>query len=352
MKFALYILPVLLTFPAIPAAADTLTDLLPPDSKVVLGIRVRNLAISSVAQTFAAQAQTAVGVWLKAVPLDGIDFLRDIDEVLIASPGKGPTPPAIIVVTGRFDVARLAKGAKRYRGVPLLTGEKETDSAVALLDDGMALIGDATLVRAAIDRRGGKSRIDSALNDRITSLRQRYDIWGLGELPAGFVPPMPEARMLESIDRFQVGMQLASGLELAAEIHPRSPEDAEKLNAAFGLMSALLKGQAPSATAAKFDVQVSGGMLKLAVSIPDEELKKAIVAETAGLLPVSTQPAAQASAPATVETPETGPAALPEVPPVVTPATAVAPQAAPKLAAPKPPDRDVDTVILTLPGKK
>jgi hypothetical protein len=356
MKFALYILPVLLTFSAIPAAADTLTDLLPPDTKVVLGIRVRNLAISSVAQTFAAQAQTAAGVWLKAVPLDGIDFLRDIDEVLIASPGKGPTPPAIVVVTGRFDVARLAAGAKRYRGVPLLTGEKETDSVVALLDDGMGLIGDPALVRAAIDQRGGKGRIDSALNDRITSLRQRYDIWGLGELPAGFVPPMPEAKMLEStlesIDRFQFGMQLASGLELVAEIHPRSPADAEKLNAAFGVMAAMLKGQAPSATGAKFDVQVSGGTLKLAVSIPDRELKQAVAAETAGLSPVSTQTAAQASAPATAEAPETGPAAVPEVPPATTPATLVAPQAAPKPAAPKASDHETDTVILTLPGKK
>jgi len=359
MKLARYLLPLLLAIRAVPAFADTLTDLLPPDTKVVLGIRVHNLAVSSVARSIAAQLQSAAGGWLKAVPLGGVDFLRDIDEVVIASPGKRPTPPAIIVVTGRFDVARLSQRAKRYHGVPLVSGEKETDSAVAFLDDGTVLIGDPALVRAAIDRwlgsrsleRGGKSSIDSSFNDRITSLRQRYDIWGLGELPAGFVAPMPEAKVLESIDRFQFGMQLASGLELAAEIHPRSPDDAGKLSTALELMATLLNGQGTSG-AARFDVQETGGTLKLAVSIPDEELKKAIEDETAGLLPASAQSAAVASAPAvTAETPETGPNAAPDAPPAAPPVPAPL-QTAPKPAAPKTPDHEPDTVILTLPGKK
>jgi hypothetical protein len=305
-----------------------------------------------VVQSFAAQVQSATGVWLKAVPVGGVDFLRDIDEVVIASPGKRPTPPAIMVVTGRFDVARLSEGALPYHGVPLVSGEKETDGVVAFLDNGTVLIGDPVLVRAAIDQRGGKSRIDSSFNDRITSLRQRYDIWGLGELPAGFVTPLPETKVLESIDRFQFGMQLASGLELAAEIHPRSPEDAAKLSTALDLMASLLKGQETS-RGVKFDVAASGGTLKLAVSIPDEELRKAIQAETAGLLPASAQPAAQASPPTvTSETPETDPNAALEGPSAAPPVTPAPPQTAPKPSAPKTPDHQPDTVILTLPGKK
>jgi len=330
MKFAHCLLPFLLAMQAVPAAADTLTDLLPPDTKVVFGIRVPNLALSSVAQTFAAQAHAAAAGWLKAVPLDGIDLLRDIDEVLIASTGRGQNPPSIIVVTGRFDVARLAAGAKLYREVPLLTGEVETGSAVALLENGTAILGDAALVRAAIDQRAGKNRIDSALNDRITSLRQRYDIWGLGERPEGFVAPTPEAKVLESIDRFQFGVQLASGLELAAEIHARSPEDTEKLNVALATIAAMVKGTETSGSAAKFDLQAEGGTLKLTVFIPDEELKKTIEAETAILSPVSTQLSVARLAPVTsAETAETSPSGAPDAPPV-----APAPAAPPKMAAP------------------
>jgi hypothetical protein len=349
------LLPFLLTLRAAPAAADTLTDLLPPDTKVVFGIRVHNLAISSVAQTFAAQAQAAAAGWLKAVPLDGVDFLRDIDEILIASSGRGQTPPALIVVAGRFDMARLADGTKHYyHDVPLLAGNTDNEAVVALLDGGTALLGDAVLVRAAIDQRGGKNRIDTALNDRITSLRQRYDIWGLGERSEGFAAPAPAAKVLESVDRFQFGIQLASGLELGAEIHARSPEDAQKLHEAVAMIAALVKGQT-STSAAKFDLQADGGALKLNVYIPDAELKKTIEAETAALSPVTVPAPIAANAAA-----ETGPKPVPESLAVAAATPPVAPDAAPstpkpaasKPAATKPRAEEQDTVVFTLPGKK
>lgn len=326
MKLAPCLLPVLLSVRAVPAAAGTLTDFFPPDTKVVFGVRVHNLATSWVARSFKEQAQAqAAGVgWLKAFPLEGFDFLRDVDEVVLASNAKGRNPPAIVVVTGRFDVARLAEGAKRYGGVPLLGGEKDTDSVVALLDGGTALIGDRTLVRAAIDRRGGTTGTDPTLNDRIASLRQRYDVWGLGEQPEGFAAPVPEAKALESIDRFQFGIELSSGLELGAEIHTRSPQDAEKLSAALGMVAAMFKGQQPSGSAAKFDMLADGGTLKLNVFIPEEELKKSIQSDIAALSPT------------------TAPTAAPRP----------APPAAPKPAATQVLDKEGNTVVLQLPGKE
>jgi hypothetical protein len=397
MKLGRCLFAILLILRAVPAAADTLTDLFPPDTNVVFGIRVHNLAISSVVQSFAAEAKAAAAGWMKAIPLGGFDLLLDIDEVLIASSGKGPNPPAIVVVTGHFDVARLTQGAKRYyHDVPLWGGEKASGGAVALLGPGTALLGDATMVRAAIDRRGGQSRIDPALNDRITSLRQRYDIWGLGEKQEGFASPLPEAKALESIDRFQFGVQLANGLDLGAEIHTRSPEDAEKLSAALGMMAAMVTGSQKSTSAAKFDAKVDGGTLKLSLFVPEEELKKAIQAQTAVLSQASVRSPAKASLSITgAEAPESGPNSPPEASPAApsAPSKAAAPQAAtspaaptpvaapqaatsqtaptqaaapqaatspsaptpaaaPKPAASKVPDKDRDTVVFTLPGKK
>jgi hypothetical protein len=356
MKFARCLLPFLLTLGAAPATADSVTDLFPPDTKVVFGIRVHNLALSSVAQTFAAQAKAAAAGWMKAFPLGGIDLLRDIDEVLFASSGKGQNPPSLMVVTGRFDLSHLAEGAENYHGVPLLAGESETGSMVALLENGTVILGDAALVRAAIDQRGGKSRIDSVLNDRITSLRQRYDIWGLGERPEGLVSPMPEApmpetKLLESIDRFQFGVQLSNGLELGAEIHARSPEDIEKLNGALAMIAAMMKGQQNSAAGARFDLQSEGGTIKLSVFIPEEELKKTIAGEAALFAPVSTQPSTPV---ASSELAITGTDVAPAVP-LVVPAPAAASvtnQASSKPAKPKLLAKETDTVIFTLPGKK
>ena len=357
MSFARILLPVLLILPAVPAPADVLTDLLPPDSKVVVGIRVRSLVLSSVAHTFASQAQAAAEGWLKTIPLDGIDLLRDIDEILIASTEKGPTPSPVVVVTGRFDLARLVEGATRYHGTPILAGETDTDNAVALLDNGIALIGNPGRVRAAIDQRG-KNRIDAALNDRITSLRQRYDVWGIGD-GAGFMPPFADLNVAESIDRFQFGMQMASGLELSAEIHARSLEDAKKLGSAFSMMSAILKGANASKGSSKFEVEMEGATLKLTASVPDEDLKKIIEAETAAMSPVSI------AAPLP-ETQENGPNSAPSDTPPAPPATP-APTKTPAVAQTKPAcdpvpttkpansktgDGASDTIILTLPGKK
>src|SRR5580658_9466214 len=254
MIYTRSLLPVLLILRAIPAAADTLTDLLPPDTKVVFGIRVHNLALSALAPDFAAQAQIAAAGWLKAVPLDGVNLLRDIDEVLIASSCKEPETGILMVFAGRFDLATLAQGANSYHGIAILDGPTDSDPVVAFLDASTALAGSPALVHAAIERRGGKIRIDATLNDRITSLRQRYDVWGLGARPEGFTAPVPEARIVESIDRFQFGLQLVNGLELAADIHPRSAKDTAKLHDDLDAVAALLKSLAATPEDVQFDV--------------------------------------------------------------------------------------------------
>jgi hypothetical protein len=161
------------------------------------------------------------------------------------------------------------------------------------------------------------------------------------------VTAVPEAELLGSaellgcIDRFQFGMQLASGLELDAEVHARSAKDAEKLTAALDMIAAVLKGLDTPTSAAKFDAQADGGTLKLTVSIPDEELKTAI---QAALSPVPVSAAGVAS-----ESAENGPNATSEATPGAPATPAAAP---PKQAQPKVLDKTTDTVILTLPGKK
>jgi hypothetical protein len=346
MKLAQSLLPLLLCVRAVPAAADVLTDFFPPDTKLVFGIRVHNLELSSVAQTFAKQAQAAGANWLKLVPLAGFDLLRDVDEIMLCNNAQGKTPPSLIVVAGRFDVLHLAEGAQMYHKVPIWGGVKEQDSLVAFLDDHTVLLGDPALVRSAIDRREDGARIDPAFNDRITSLRQRYDIWGLGDRPEGFVTPDPDTKGLEAMDRFQFGMQLATGLEISAEVHARSSKDLEKLKDTLHLVSALLKGQTPSANGAKFDLQVEDSTIKLAISVPEAELHKMIRTEIAAhshdVKPAAPDTPTLASTPA----PEIAPAPAPAPP--VKPATIAAVKPAPSQVT----DKEGNTLILKLPGKK
>ena len=338
MKLAQSLLVLLVAVRAVPAADRSLTDFFPAGTKVVFGINVRKVAESSLAQAgltqakAQVQAQAAVADWFKLASLAGFDPLRDIDEVLVATNGEGQNPPSLIVATGRFDVARLAQGAKRYLDVPLLGGDKPTDGVVALLNASTALGGDRPTVLATLDHLGNGAQIDRALAQRIAAARTRYDIWGLGDRPEGFVAPTPQASGLESIDRFQFGVSLSHGLVLGAEVHARSPKDAEQLSAMLGMVQTMIKAKQPSAGGAKFDVHTEDGTFKLTMTIPEAELLKAVQMQTsAPTQAMAAKPAARA-----------------------TPSVSAVPAKEP--AKPAPPamvfDNDGNTIILTLPGGK
>ncbi|MGA2195109.1 MAG: hypothetical protein ABSH40_07545 [Bryobacteraceae bacterium] len=325
MKLAQSLLVLLLAVRAIPAADRSLTDFFPAGTKVVFGINVRKVAASPLAQAGLTQAKTqlqaqaAAADWLKIASLAGFDPLRDIDEVLVATNGEGQNPPSLIVVTGRFDVERLAQGANRYLDVPVLGGDNPTDGVVALLSPSTALAGDRPTVLAALDHLGSGAQIDRDLAQRIAAARRRYDIWGLGDRPEGFVPPTPQASGLESIDRFQFGVSVSHGLELGAEVHARSPKDAEQIGAMLAMVQAFIKAKQPTAGSAKFDVHAEDGTFQLTMTIPEADLLKAVQMHTV------------APAPAV--------AAKPAVP--------TAPAVSRMVF-----DNDGNTVILTLPGGK
>jgi len=351
MKIAQSLLVLLLAVRAVPAADATLTDFFPAGTKVVFGINVRKVSASPLAQAgltqakAQVQAQAAAADWLKLASLAGFDPLRDIDEVLVATNGEGQNPPALIVVTGRFDVARLGQGAARYLDVPLLGGDKPTDGVVALLNASTALAGDRPTVLAALDHLGTGAHIDASLVGRITAARRRYDIWGLGDRPEGFVAPTPQASGLESIDRFQFGLSVSHGLELGAEVHARSPKDAEQLSVMLGMVQAMIAAKQPAGGSVKFDVSAKDGTFQLTMKIPEAEVLKAIATQAgAPALAVAAKPAV-GTAPVIAASPEM----------TMTPA-AVSTAPAKQPAKPTPPamvfDKDGNTIILTLPGGK
>ncbi|MGA3017307.1 MAG: hypothetical protein ABSF62_09330 [Bryobacteraceae bacterium] len=316
----------------------------------MFGINVRKVAESPLAQAgltqakAQVQAQAAAADWLKLASLAGFDPLRDIDEVLVATNGEGQNPPSLIVASGRFDVARLAAGAKRYHGVPVLGGDKPTDGVVALLNSSTALAGDRPTVLATLDHLGNGAQIDRTLAERIAAARRRYDVWGLGDRPEGFVAPAPQASGFESIDRFQFGVSMNHGLELGAEVHARSPKDAEQIGAMLGMAQAMIKAKQPTAGSLKFDVHTEDGTFKVSMTLPEAEMLKAMQMQ------MGTPARAMAAKPAVRTIP------LVTMSPVaITPATVpVAPAKEP--VKPTPPamvfDQDGNTVILTLPGGK
>jgi hypothetical protein len=261
------------------AADFAVQEYLPPDTKVVMGLRMRALTESPLFQQAGDDAKTLKESWAKLSLFAGLDPLHDIDEVLLTSAADRENAPALLVVRGRFNLEKLSAGAQRYHGVAMVgLQEKNAKSVVGLLDAGTALVGEVPTVRAAIDRRGRPVVYDGALLARVASLRERFDIWGTGERPQGFVAPGGQSEELGSIDRFEFGIRITHGLELGGEIHARSQKDVEKLAGSLALFQMMAKAQSNTA---KFDVKVEENTLRISLAVSEEELKKAIAAQRA-----------------------------------------------------------------------
>jgi len=258
------------------AAGDLASDFFPPNTKVVFGVRVPAIVESSLFKDAGTGAQQFSEDWLKVVAITGFDPLHDIDEILLASPADNEKAAALLVLRGRFDLERLSTGATRYHGVARVGGGKDGKGVLALLDAATLLAGDTAAVHAAIGRRGQNAALDGALAARVQSLRERFDVWGTGERPEGFVSPTGKNEQLESLDRFEFGVRITKGFELDAEIHVRSPKDADKMAATLQLIKAMMSAQAEPAP--KIDLQVNGGAIKISLAISEEGLKKMMAA--------------------------------------------------------------------------
>ena len=301
------------------AADFALQDYLPPDTKVVMGMRVRALTESSLFQEAgAASAKTLSDNWTKLTVFTGFDPLHDIDEVLLTSPADRENAPALVVLRGRFKLDQLWAGAEFYNGVAIRSDGKKGSGVLALLDATTALAGEASIVKAALARRGGPVAYDGALVARVESLRERFDIWGTGDRSQGFVAPGGQNDQLGSIDRFEFGIRITKGLELSAQVHARSQKDAEKLAASLTMLQMMAKSQS---SAARFDVTLEDATLKLSFAVSEEELRKAIAAQRTPGRPKSLQPKVTGQSPD----------ATPASPPPATPGA---------------------TSVFTLPGKR
>jgi hypothetical protein len=202
----------------------------------------------------------------------------------------------------------------------MVGGGKDGKGVLALLDETTLLAGDTLAVRAAIDRRGRKAPLDGAFAARVQSLRERFDVWGTGERPEGFVAPTGKNEQLDSMDRFEFGVRISHGFELGAEIHARSPKEAEKMAASLQLMKAMMSAQ--DELAPKIDLQVNDGTIKISLAISEEGVKKMM--------------AARRGASAPMLSPVTGP-------PVIVSSEST---------LPAPDGKPTGTTVFVLPGKK
>lgn len=260
-------------------AAETIpTELFPPDTRIVASISLRSLLDSPLLKGMLGDNPKVAGF---ALPVAGIDPLRDFDTVLLATSGQGKNAPGLAVLRGRFAAAET-KGATIYHGVPLFPNPKDARAAFAVLDSETAIVGPTAELQAAIDRRGRASVLEASLASRLAELDGHYDLWSVGRIPVGLSAPNPAMKSLESIDRFEFGAALQDGLRLHGEVHVRTARDAAQLEASFQMLGAMLNANPPSG-GTRLDLRAEGGRLEVNLFVPEAELRKTMAAQKVSL---------------------------------------------------------------------
>ncbi len=280
---------------------------------MAIGARVRGLLDSDLMRAQSPQMSGLVANWRQLSGELLFDPLRDVDEFIAAARTAGENPPFVLVLRGRFQPPGIA-AARAYKGVVLKNAGSGT--VIAILDAETALVGDAAEVRAAIDRRESV-RPPSPAAARMADLHARYDFWGFGRTPAGFVPSASAPGGLNGVDRFEFGVTWSRDLELTADLHFSDLKAAGELSAGFAQLQLLVRASQPSSSNVRMEASMEGETLHFAVSVPEEELKKAL----------ATRNVARAPAPSTGPPPSPWPSARPAALPLVISAPVAAPAA-------------------------
>jgi hypothetical protein len=276
---------------ALMAVDPTLPEYVPPDTRMLIGVQVRAIMDSDWGKAVIEQVKTTYGdAWLKEAPFKGFDPLKDLDELWIASSSVDQKAPALAILRGRFYQSRLPAATGRYHSVPLIPVDAKREQLVAIVDSTTILAGDRFIVERAIDRQGLKT-VDARLADAATALRDRYWIWVVADRLDGPSAAKSAPQGMEAVDSLEFGLAVNHDLEMVAQLHMHSAEDAQKLLGTMGLLQMMIKNQPKASSQIKIESHVTGKTLDVSLRVPEEELKqaweqqRAMIAERLALLP-------------------------------------------------------------------
>jgi hypothetical protein len=299
MKWTTSLLLLACAAPAYCADTNNLLSLLPPNANVVFGAHIRAVLDSTLARGIVSQMHLTSAELPKVVPVFGFDPLTDLDEVIFASSEDVQNPPMLVVAHGKFDMAHLTAKGKLYHGVRLIVTEtKDEETGFAFLDASTVMMGDLAEVKTAIDRRVSPKEFDQVRWAQLAAYRDKFAIWGFADRPADLTKRLPSytaTPTLEAINRIQFGVGLAKGLEITAELHPRSADDVAQLTDALKLLETMVKASRPTLDdGTKIGIETTDdGTMRLSLEVSDEQLLKAMqnpkpaeVAVTASTEPV------------------------------------------------------------------
>ena len=273
------------------AADPVLLNLVMPDAKVLAGINVQKAKTTQFGQFLLTQMP--VGDPLNGfISATGFDPRQDLTEVLMASSGAAKSS-GLVLARGTFNPAQIAAAlakdgqhtSQTYKGAQLITATATGDNgAVAFLSGSIAVAGDVTSVKGAIDRSSGNNAIDPTLSAKVASF-SATDAWSVSiaplSMPGTDGANNPLGGALKSIQQASGSIMLSSPVEISAQALADSDQDATSLSDVLKFLAAMMQGQqgqggAPGALLNSLNVTTDHSTINLQLTIPEDQLEQLI----------------------------------------------------------------------------
>ena len=229
-----------------------------PNAKTLVGLEVGRIRQAGLQSGTTGWFEKT---WLEnlAGHLPGLEFLNQVDQVFISSPGcvnpdDAAEPPVLVMVLGRFDPAKVRQllrkqGAKpqMFDGITVFRpqGKAAKEFAFAVLDAGTILAGDAQSIFSSIERlRLPAEGPTSAIAARAESFKSNYDFWAVMTEPSVLTSQrlplgaLSQSALMQGVSGIELGVSLREGLTLTGSLLMATDQDARTLKEEF---SKLLK---------------------------------------------------------------------------------------------------------------
>jgi hypothetical protein len=291
------------------AADPALLGLVMPDAKVVTGIEVSQSQASPFGQYVLSQIQLGAN-FDKITAAIGFDPRRDLQEVIAAtatadaSQATSQAPSGLVLGRGTFQPAKISTAAllagatsSTYKGFEILAnaGGAGKNGGVVFLDNTTVATGDLTSLKAVIDRRVAGVVFSGPLAQKAAGAGAANDAWFAtatpstflaGKLPGAGANGLNPMNLLQSVVETSGGVKFApAGATASVEAVTNTSQDAQALADVLKFLTSMVQmnrnnnpasGRAASLADAA-TVTASGPVMKLTVSLPEQQLEQLLM---------------------------------------------------------------------------
>jgi len=272
------------------AAVDpALLDLIMPDAKVLIGVRVPQTLKSPFGQ-YALNHLLGAQALTRFAAATGLDVQRDLQEILVASatpPTPGDGSDALILVRGTFAPERFVAVAtltganvSDYHGVQVIKPQQQGPPAFAFLDSSTLAIGAEPILTGVIDRRANQSSYVGPLAHKALDASATGDAWFATVTPlADLIPATSSAgfdptTLLRSVIETRAGLHFdTNGVTVVAEALTHSDAEAQGLAGILKLAAGMVRGT-PAAALQYAQVTASGPVTRVTLTVDEQDLER------------------------------------------------------------------------------